>query len=68
MLVGIRDVIIRIIGGILQDVGIEAVRMEDVLVFEGQHDDPSADLVLDISMRNTFSSGKVSLGSTITLR
>ena len=38
--------VIRIVGSVLQDVGIEAVRMEDVLVFEGQHDDPSADLVL----------------------
>lgn len=36
----------RIIGGPFQDVRIEAVRMEDVLIFDGQHDYTSADLVL----------------------
>ena len=54
--------VIRIVGGILQDVGIEAVRMEDVLVLNGQHDDPSADLVLGYFNAQHLLVGKGQLG------
>ena len=38
--------IIGIVGGILQDVGVKSIRMKNVLIFDGQDNHPSADLVL----------------------
>ena len=38
--------IIGIVGGIFQDVGVKSVCMKNVLIFDGQDNHPSADLVL----------------------
>lgn len=54
--------------GFFEDVRIETVRMKDVLIFNSQCNQTSADLVLGDFKSKYLSSGKVSLGSTKTLR
>lgn len=60
------NIIVGIVVGTVQNIRVEAVRIENVLIFDGEYHHTSAYLVLGNLQTEYLSSGKVSFGITST--